>query len=78
MLALQLGQMGVNVKIIDKMPHPVLRGHADGLHSRTNEVLDALGLYESIRAQGYEWQDGALWGAKDGKMELADRVCFVS
>lgn len=33
-LATQLSKLKVNTRIVDKMAHPVLRGHADGGFSR--------------------------------------------
>lgn len=33
MLATQLSKLKLNVRIVDKAAHPVLRGHADGMHN---------------------------------------------
>ncbi|KAL7008266.1 hypothetical protein EMMF5_001995 [Cystobasidiomycetes sp. EMM_F5] len=54
LLATQLAKLSVNVRIIDKQAHPVLRGHADGLQCRTGEVFQALGVKQQFDAETHE------------------------
>lgn len=72
MLATQLAQHGVNARIVDKMPHPVLRGHADGIHARTSEVLESMGLYAAVRDEGLFWKEGFMWDC-DGEVPRVDQ-----
>lgn len=65
MLATQLAQLGINARIVDKMPHPVLRGHADGIHARTSEVFEAMGIYAAVRDEGLFWKEGFMWDCTD-------------
>lgn len=76
MLATQLAQMGVDTRIIDKMPHPVLRGHADGLHARTCEVFDAMGIYGTVRDEGMFWKETCMWDCSGEKPRLRQRTSF--
>lgn len=54
MLATQLSKLKINTRIVDKMAHPVLRGHADGLQCRTGEVFAALGVHRAFDAETHE------------------------
>lgn len=78
MLATQLAQLGVDARIIDKMPHRVLRGHADGLHIRTSEVLEAMGLYNVLRDEGQFWTRIFMWEPTDKGPRLSQTADFVS
>lgn len=77
MLATQLAQLGVDARIVDKMPHPVLRGHADGIHARTSEVLEAMGVYAAVRDEGLFWKEGHVWDCSGDAPRVTQRVDYV-
>lgn len=76
MLATQLAQLGVNARIVDKMPHPVLRGHADGVHARTGEVFEAMGVYAALRDEGLFWKEGFMWDCSGDVPRVEQRVDY--
>lgn len=53
-LATQLSKLKISTRIIDKMAHPVLRGHADGLQCRTGEVFEAMGVQYRFDLESHE------------------------
>lgn len=54
MTAAALAQLGVHYRIIDKSPHRVGVGHADGFQCRTVEVFEALGIAHRVVHEGNE------------------------
>lgn len=46
--ALWAARQGLTICVIDKKDGPVERGHADGIEPRTLEILDGLGVADSI------------------------------
>ncbi|KAJ5539802.1 FAD binding domain protein [Penicillium frequentans] len=70
MAAAWMAQMGVNTIIIDQKSHRTRCGRADGLESRTLEILDSFGLADKVWAQANHTVEIALWGATaDGKLQ---------
>lgn len=48
-LAIMLRRLGVDVCVVDKLPGRLPWSRALGLHARTLEILDALGVLEAVR-----------------------------
>jgi 2-polyprenyl-6-methoxyphenol hydroxylase-like FAD-dependent oxidoreductase len=61
MAAAWMAQMGVNTIIIDQKSHQTRCGRADGLESRTLEILDSFGLADKVWAQANHTVEIALW-----------------
>ncbi|KAL1740745.1 FAD binding domain-containing protein [Schizophyllum fasciatum] len=51
MAATALKRAGVDVRIVDKRPHAIATGHADGIQPRTIEVLQSFGLADELLRQ---------------------------
>jgi hypothetical protein len=56
-----MAQMGVNTMIIDQKHTHTRCGRADGLESRTLEILDSFGLADQIWTQANHTVEIALW-----------------
>ncbi|PLB46159.1 FAD binding domain protein [Aspergillus steynii IBT 23096] len=69
MAAAWMAQMGVKTTIIDQKSHHTRCGRADGLESRTLEILDSFGLGDKVWAQANHTVEIALWGGTDGKLQ---------
>ncbi|KAI9044337.1 putative FAD monooxygenase [Aspergillus affinis] len=70
MAAAWMAQMGVNTIIVDQKSHQTRCGRADGLESRTLEILDSFGLADKVWAQANHTVEIALWGGTiDGKLQ---------
>ncbi|KAH8423746.1 putative FAD monooxygenase [Aspergillus melleus] len=70
MAAAWMAQMGVNATIVDQKSHQTRCGRADGLESRTLEILDSFGLADKVWAQANHTVEIALWGGTvDGKLQ---------
>ena len=52
-LALWATQYDIKARIIDSKAHRIQTGHADGLHSRTLEILDSFGLMRYVLGYVY-------------------------
>ncbi|HLW01668.1 MAG TPA: FAD-dependent monooxygenase [Ktedonobacterales bacterium] len=52
MMALELTRHGMACRIIDKQPHATTTSNALGIHARTLEVFEQLGLIDEALAQG--------------------------
>lgn len=53
--------MGVRAMIIDQKSHHTRCGRADGLESRTLEILDSFGLGDRVWAESNHTVEIALW-----------------
>ncbi|CRG82756.1 FAD binding domain protein [Talaromyces islandicus] len=70
MAAAWMAQMGVSTLIVERRSHQTRCGRADGLESRTLEILDSFGLADKVWAQANHTVEIALWGATaDGKLQ---------
>ncbi|KAH1606460.1 hypothetical protein KXX21_005894 [Aspergillus fumigatus] len=70
MAAAWMSRMGVKTIMIDQKSHQTRCGRADGLESRTLEILDSFGLADKVWAQANHTVEIALWGSTaDGKLE---------
>lgn len=56
-----MAQTGIKAMIIDKMPCRTQRGHADGIESRTFEILDSFGMADSIWKHANRTIDLSIW-----------------
>ncbi|OGM48511.1 FAD monooxygenase [Aspergillus bombycis] len=65
-----MAQMGVQTMLIDQKSHQTQCGRADGLESRTLEILDSFGLADRVWAEANHTVEIALWGVTvDGKLQ---------
>ncbi|PYI08491.1 FAD binding domain protein [Aspergillus sclerotiicarbonarius CBS 121057] len=69
MAAVWLAQTGVKTLIIEKKLRRTLTGHADGLESRTFEILNSFGLGESIWMESNRTVDVCLWSSSEGGLQ---------
>ncbi|KAJ5173253.1 hypothetical protein N7492_005846 [Penicillium capsulatum] len=69
MAAAWMAQMGVRTTIVDQKPYHTRCGRADGLESRTLEILDSFGLGDKVWAEANHTVEIALWcGTADGHL----------
>lgn len=61
MAALWLARTGVRTLVVDRNSGPTEAGHADGLESRTLEILDSFGLGQKIWNESNHTIDICLW-----------------
>ncbi|PIL24616.1 hypothetical protein GSI_12500 [Ganoderma sinense ZZ0214-1] len=52
---------GIKVRIVDQKVVPVTAGHADGIHSRTIEILQSYGLAERLLQEGTRFDRAAFY-----------------
>ncbi|CAI7630645.1 unnamed protein product [Penicillium glandicola] len=60
-----MAQTGVNTIIIDKKPYRTQFGHADGIESRTFEILDSFGLGENVWKIANRTIDLSIWNDRE-------------
>lgn len=56
-----MAQTGVKAMLIDQKSHQTQCGRADGLESRTLEILDSFGLADRVWAEANHTVEIALW-----------------
>lgn len=56
-----MAQTGIRAILIDQKPYRTQCGHADGIESRTFEVLDSFGLGDSIWNSANRTIDLSIW-----------------
>ena len=61
MAACWAAQYNMSTRIIDQKADRTQTGHADGLHSRTLEILDSFGIVDKILKQGVSGFDECYW-----------------
>lgn len=61
MAACWAAKYDISVRVIDQKPGRTPTGHADGLQSRTLEILDSFGLVELILKQGVADVESCYW-----------------
>ncbi|OAX36141.1 hypothetical protein K503DRAFT_793556 [Rhizopogon vinicolor AM-OR11-026] len=70
-----LAAAGINVKIVDQRQSKVTSGQADGIQTRTIEVLQSYGLGERLLKEGYRVQMFAFYNpGSDGRTGRAPAV----
>ena len=52
---------GLKTNLIDKRASPVVNGHADGLQSRTIEILHSFGFGDQIYKEANRLQEVCFW-----------------
>lgn len=52
---------GIKAKVIDKRATKILNGHADGLQSRTIEILHSFGFGDGIYKEANRLQEVCFW-----------------
>lgn len=61
MAACYAAQYNMSTRIIDQKAGRTPTGHADGLHSRTLEILDSFDIVDPILKQGVSGFDECYW-----------------
>ncbi|KAF2773336.1 putative phenol 2-monooxygenase [Teratosphaeria nubilosa] len=58
-----MARTGIRVRVIDKDPHPLLHGRADGMRSRTVEMLDSMGsgMQETVTRESFPMLLSSNW-----------------
>lgn len=52
---------GLETRLIDKRANPIVNGHADGLQSRTIEILHSFGFGDQIYKEANRLQEVCFW-----------------
>lgn len=63
MAALWMARAGIRTLVVDRNAGPTEAGHADGLESRTIEILDSFGLGSKIWNEANHTIDICLWAS---------------
>ncbi|KAL4899370.1 hypothetical protein BDW74DRAFT_163547 [Aspergillus multicolor] len=76
MAACWASQYGMSTRIIDAKGHRTKTGHADGIHSRTLEILDSFGIVDPIMRRGVHEIEMSYWGVnkETSKLECQQRA----
>lgn len=61
MLALWASKFDMKTRIVDKKDTRVSTGHADGLHSRTAEILQSFGIAQDSIYRAYHVNEICSW-----------------
>jgi len=61
MAALWMARTGIRTLVVDRNSGPTEAGHADGLESRTIEILDSFGLGQKVWNESNHTIDICLW-----------------
>lgn len=58
-----LARCGIRVRVVDKDPQPLLHGRADGMRSRTVEILDSMGsgMQETVTRESFPMLLSSSW-----------------
>ena len=65
-----LSRYGVRCKIVESRPGPLEVGQADGVQTRSTEILESFGIVEDLLKQGYHNVEVTFWNpAKGGGVE---------
>lgn len=75
MAATWLARLGINARIIDKRGTRALAGRADGVQSRTVEILDSFKLGDGIRGSAEVLDDMIVWApvGPNGEIQRVSR-----
>ncbi|KAF7591615.1 hypothetical protein BBP40_001315 [Aspergillus hancockii] len=65
MAAAWMAQTGIRTLLVEQRPHGTQNGRADGLESRTLEILDSFGLADKIWGEANHTVEIALWSESD-------------
>ena len=61
-----LARCGINYKILERRPGPLVNGQADGVQCRTVEIFESFGISEDLLKEAYHVLEIAFWSS-DGK-----------
>ncbi|KAL1759801.1 FAD binding domain-containing protein [Schizophyllum commune] len=80
MAATALKRAGIDVRIVDKRPHGILAGQADGIQPRTSEILQTYGLADELFRQGCQLRVTSFYNpsTEHSGIELSGRVPTVT
>lgn len=70
MAAVWMARAGIRTLVVDENSGPTEAGHADGLESRTIEILDSFGLGQKIWDESNHTIDICLWVRKSPRVLL--------
>ncbi|EED23488.1 monooxygenase, putative [Talaromyces stipitatus ATCC 10500] len=70
MAACWASQFNISTRIIDQKPGRTRTGHADGIHSRTSEILDSFGLVDQILRQAVIETEMCYWACANESGEI--------
>jgi hypothetical protein len=79
MAAAWMAQTGVQTLLVEQRPYGTQNGRADGLESRTLEILDSFGLADKIWAEANHTVEIALWVSKhahSSPLNATNRTCI--
>ncbi|RFU74284.1 fad binding domain-containing [Trichoderma arundinaceum] len=62
--AVWLARCGINYKILERRPGPLVNGQADGVQCRTVEVFESFGIAEDLLKEAYHVLEVAFWAAE--------------
>ncbi|KAJ5155717.1 hypothetical protein N7492_008520 [Penicillium capsulatum] len=73
MAALWMARTGIRTLVVERNSGPTEAGHADGLESRTIEILDSFGLGQKVWDESNHTIDICLWSTTaDGSLQRQD------
>jgi 2-polyprenyl-6-methoxyphenol hydroxylase-like FAD-dependent oxidoreductase len=75
MAAAWMAQTGVKTLLIDEQPDHRTNGRADGLESRTLEILDSFGLADKVWAEANHTVEICLWVRQCGILLVISPNC---
>ncbi|KAK3167570.1 hypothetical protein OEA41_010697 [Lepraria neglecta] len=64
-----LSLYGIPLRIIDKRPSPIQRGHASGLQPRTAEIFHSLGLPHELARYSNKMTETSFWFRENGELK---------
>ncbi|KAL4974682.1 FAD binding domain-containing protein [Aspergillus desertorum] len=70
MAACWASHYGMSTRIIDAKERRTQTGHADGIHSRTLEILDSFGIVDPIMRRGVHEVEMSYWGVNKETLGL--------
>ncbi|KAL7908456.1 FAD binding domain-containing protein [Trichoderma velutinum] len=74
MCALWMARLGVNARVVEKRATPIYAGQADGIQSRTFEILDSFGL-DQVWRESTHVKEATFWDPdENGKIQRSSRV----
>src|SRR5437588_12741125 len=74
MAAMILTRYNISFRIIDKRALPVQRGHASGLHSRTQGIFHTIGIANKLTAQAGQVRETAFWALTQTEGQMSGVV----
>lgn len=74
-LAAQLAQFPeIETMIIERMPHNIIKGKADGINTRTMEMFQAFGFADKVKSETYWVNQTAFWMPDPANPQRIKRV----